>query len=82
MTSPWKIPGANEYTVWSTDGNGNYIANIIGMCRETNMRCNRSRPFHQDLNGDGTIGPTDDPDRDRVVWIDQPDRGWQQFLSL
>jgi hypothetical protein len=22
------------------------------------------------------------PDRDRVFWIDQPDRGWQQFLSL
>ena len=26
----WKIPGANEYTVWSTDSNGNYIAKLIG----------------------------------------------------
>ena len=23
----WELPGANEYTVWSTDSNGNYIAN-------------------------------------------------------
>ena len=24
----WEIPGANEYTVWSTDSSGNYIANV------------------------------------------------------
>ena len=24
----WKIPGANEYTVWSTDSSGNYIATL------------------------------------------------------
>ena len=23
----WKIPGADQYTVWSTDSNGNYISN-------------------------------------------------------
>ena len=26
----WEIPGANKYTVWSTDSNGNYISNLIG----------------------------------------------------
>ncbi|WP_271551675.1 M10 family metallopeptidase C-terminal domain-containing protein, partial [Bradyrhizobium sp. CCBAU 45394] len=24
----WKIPGADNYTVWSTDANGNYVANL------------------------------------------------------
>ena len=40
----WKIPGANEYTVWSTDSNGNYIAFIAATCPETALRWNRSRP--------------------------------------
>ena len=55
----WKIPGANEYTVWSTDSNGNYIANIIGVV-PGNVYALESfeTTFNQDLNGDGTIGLT------------------------
>src|ERR1019366_2653489 len=26
----WKIPGADQYTVWSTDSGGNFISNIVG----------------------------------------------------
>src|SRR6185437_11525746 len=26
----WKLPGTNQYTVWSTDGSGNKTASIVG----------------------------------------------------
>ena len=26
----WKVAGADQYTVWATDGNGNYSGNLIG----------------------------------------------------
>ena len=41
----WKIPGANEYTVWSTDSNGNYTGNhSSARCRKRTTRWSRSRP--------------------------------------
>ena len=53
----WKLPGADEYTVWSTDSSGNYTSDTERDCRETVSRWNRWRTsFHQDLNGDGMIG--------------------------
>src|SRR3984957_22229 len=55
----WEIPGANEYTVWSTDSNGNYIANIVGATAGNDYALEAiETTFNQDLNGDGTIGPT------------------------
>ena len=27
----WKNTGTDQYTVWSTDSNGNYLSNIIGV---------------------------------------------------
>ena len=57
MTSAWEIPGANQYSVWSTDSNGNYISNIIGQVSGTNTALEALEPiFGQDLNGDGVIG--------------------------
>jgi hypothetical protein len=38
------IPGANEYTVWSTDSNGNYLSNLTPPCRETAPRWKHWRP--------------------------------------
>ena len=53
----WKLPGANEYTVWSTDSNGNYIANLIGAVSGNSAALESFETiFNQDLNGDGTIG--------------------------
>jgi len=53
----WEIPGANQFTVWSTDSNGNYLSNIIGDVPGNNAALESLEPtFHQDLNGDGTIG--------------------------
>ena len=55
----WQIPGADEYTVWSTDSNGNYIANIIGPTAGNDYALESiETTFNQDLNGDGTIGLT------------------------
>jgi protocatechuate 3,4-dioxygenase beta subunit len=57
----WKVAGADQYSVWSTDSNGNYIsnnvANINGAVSGTNWALQTIETvFHQDLNGDGVIG--------------------------
>ena len=26
----WQMIGADQFTIWSTDSNGNYIANLVG----------------------------------------------------
>jgi serralysin len=53
----WKVPGADQYTVWSTDSNGNYTGNIIGVVAGSNSALQSlEATFHQDLNGDGVIG--------------------------
>ena len=41
----WEIPGADEYTVWNTDSNGNYISNIVGAVPGTSLPWSRSSPF-------------------------------------
>ena len=52
----WKGAGADQYTVWTTDNNGNYISNdrrrvgqqhCVGIAREQ---------LPSGLNGDGQIG--------------------------
>ena len=54
----WELPGANEYTVWSTDSNGNYIATIVSVVPGNDGGLELiETTFNQDLNGDGTIGP-------------------------
>ena len=53
----WKNPGANQYTVWNTNSAGNYISDI-GIVSGTNTTLiSLESSFHQDLNGDGVIGP-------------------------
>src|SRR5208283_100825 len=56
----WEIPGADEYTVWSTGSNGNWASNITGGAVSGNSYALESFEtiFGQDLNGDGTIGLT------------------------
>jgi hypothetical protein len=54
----WKVAGADQYSVWNTDSDGNYIANAIGVVSGTSSTLESfETSFHQDLNGDGTIGP-------------------------
>ena len=50
-------PGADQYTVWSTDSGGNYLSNIVGAVSGTSAALESLETiFHQDLNGDGVIG--------------------------
>ena len=43
--------------MWSTDSNGNYIANIIGAVAGNDYALESiETTFNQDLNGDGVIG--------------------------
>jgi hypothetical protein len=49
---------ANQYTVWNTDSSGNHVSNIIGVVSGNSSALESlETSFHQDLNGDGTIGP-------------------------
>ncbi len=51
------ITGAGEYTVWSTDSNGNYISNIVAVGSGTSNALEAiETSFNQDLNGDGYNG--------------------------
>ncbi|KOY07121.1 hypothetical protein AF336_28730 [Bradyrhizobium diazoefficiens] len=53
----WKNPGANQYTVWSTDGSGNLQSFLVAAVPGSNAALQSLETiFHQDLNGDGTIG--------------------------
>jgi hypothetical protein len=53
----WKLAGTNLYTVWNTDSNGNDVSNIIGTVSGNSTALESlEASFHQDLNGDGTIG--------------------------
>jgi hypothetical protein len=55
----WKVPGADQYIVWSTDGSGNYLSTISGpsaISGSSTTLESFETVFHQDLNGDGVIG--------------------------
>ena len=53
----WKNPGADQYTVWSTDSSGTLgsflVATVSGSSTALELL---ETTFHQDLNGDGVIG--------------------------
>ena len=53
----WKVTGADQYTVWNTDSSGNYVSNAFGAVSGASSALESlETSFHQDLNGDGTIG--------------------------
>jgi spore maturation protein SpmB len=53
----WTLPGGNQYTVWSTDANGNNASFLVSDVPGSNATLESLETiFHQDLNGDGTIG--------------------------
>ncbi|MBN9487232.1 MAG: hypothetical protein J0H44_08415 [Alphaproteobacteria bacterium] len=54
----WKNSGTNQYTVWNTDTNGNYISSAFGAVSGSSAALQSLEPgFQQDLNGDGSIAP-------------------------
>ena len=76
----WKIPGADQYTVWSTDSNGNYLSNLIPAVPGNSIALEvagddfqpgpQRRWHHRNSQGGNS---------DR--WIDRLDQGRHQFLS-
>ena len=53
----WKITGADQYTVWTTDNSGNYVSSAFDVASGTSAALQSfETSFHQDLNGDGYIG--------------------------
>ena len=52
----WK--SGSQYTVWYTDNSGNYASNAGVMPSNGSSLEGFETAFHQDLNGDGTIGPS------------------------
>ena len=53
----WKVAGADQYAVWSTDGNGNFTSIILNTVAGTDPTLQSLEPsFQQDLNGDQQIG--------------------------
>ena len=53
----WKVSGQDTYTVWNTDSSGDYASSAIGAVPgESGAFEALETSFHQDLNGDGTIG--------------------------
>jgi serralysin len=54
----WKIPGADQYTVWNTDSSGRFLSDNIGVISGNSLALQQlETSFHQDLNGDGVVGP-------------------------
>ena len=52
----WKDAATGEYTVWTTDSNGNYISSSPGSFGNKHALESLETSFHQDLNGDGVVG--------------------------
>ena len=53
----WKILATGDFSVWTTDNNGNYISNLLNKVSGTDPALGSSETlFRQDLNGDGVIG--------------------------
>ena len=74
----WKLTGADEYTVWSTDSSGNYLSNLIPHVAGNSIALEiLETTFHQDLNGDGEIGLVGTAIE--IVRLDQVARGRQHL---
>src|SRR5216683_6366448 len=52
----WKVTGADQYTVWNTDSNGNFLSNIGVVSGGSYALLSLETSFHQDFNGDGRTG--------------------------
>ncbi|MCK1393563.1 hypothetical protein IVB29_22765, partial [Bradyrhizobium sp. 1] len=53
----WKVAGADQYIIWGVDSGGNFLSNLTSVeSGSSNTIKSFESVFHQDLNGDGTIG--------------------------
>ena len=53
----WQNASTGQYTVWTTDSNGNYTGNLFGAVSGNSYALESlESTFNQDLNGDGVTG--------------------------
>ena len=52
----WSLPGANQYSIWTTDSTGTFVSQIAGLTGTSSALEAAETVFGQDLNGDGVIG--------------------------
>jgi serralysin len=52
----WKANGADQYTIWTTDGSGNFVSFISAMPGSSSVLQSAESTFQQDLNSDGVVG--------------------------
>ena len=52
----WHNGSADEYTVWQTDASGSFLSSTASLSGSSSTFEAYETSFHQDLNGDGTIG--------------------------
>ena len=67
--------GADKYTVWNTDSSGNYLSSVFDVASGSSAALQSlETSFHQDLNGDGSIGlppqSSDQPASEENIAID------------
>ena len=70
----WKNTSTNQYTVWTTDNNGNFTGTLFGVVSANSTQWTSIAPiFPQSPNGGGGTGPNDegDPDRDGSTSLTQ-----------
>ena len=53
----WHNQFNNQFTVWSTDANGNFVANLTGVFGSSPKLWSAETSFHQDFDQDSLIGP-------------------------
>jgi serralysin len=52
----WKDAATNQYAVWTTDSNGNFVSSTGAIAATSTTLQSYESIFQQDLNGDGVIG--------------------------
>ena len=53
----WRVPGADQYTIWNTDSSGNYLSAPLNNVSGTSPAfVSMETSFNHDLNNDGVIG--------------------------
>jgi serralysin len=53
----WKVAGADQYTIWNADNNGDYVSSLVGVVSGSSPAFEIfETSFQQDLNGDSSIG--------------------------
>ena len=75
----WKGPGADQYSVWTTDSNGNFTSTSAILSASSSALQSFETSFQQDLNGDGVIGVPGTVIE--VGRLDQPGGGGDQVFS-